>query len=227
MADVPFQPTLPLRGATTDASTRKRGHKPFQPTLPLRGATPCAWAAKRAATRFNPRFPCGERRRCATGAGCLSSFNPRSPCGERQAGQPRSRVDRHVSTHAPLAGSDPPSTSAPTPSTCFNPRSPCGERPSTTTPTRPTTSFNPRSPCGERQGALRKVSSETKFQPTLPLRGATEANPCFIAAISVSTHAPLAGSDQFARVCKSTHYSFNPRSPCGERRLVLFNVSRK
>ena len=33
-----FQPTLPLRGATT-ALTRAAGSSEFQPTLPLRGAT--------------------------------------------------------------------------------------------------------------------------------------------------------------------------------------------
>ena len=77
------------------------------------------------------------------------------------------------------------------------------------------------------------------FQPTLPLRGATPGNEYCRCRRTLSTHAPLAGSDALgvgvrARGRVSTHaplagsdavgdgkfppdVGFNPRSPCGER----------
>ena len=55
--------------------------------------------------------------------------------------------------------------------------------------------FNPRSPCGERLG--RVIASGGQ--------------------LLVSTHAPLAGSDELVFVGADRKVSFNPRSPCGER----------
>ena len=121
----------PLAGSDPNWAETARRAPRFQPTLPLRGATsdPCpSWPT----CRFNPRSPCGERRssgaafmsasesfqptlplrgatlmsaRCTERAGC---FNPRSPCGERRGARPPGRATG-----------------------CFNPRSPCGERPAT------------------------------------------------------------------------------------------------
>ena len=58
-----FQPTRPLRGATTSIWPRRRWLRRFQPTRPLRGATSRAarlgpWGCR----DFNPRAPCGARR---------------------------------------------------------------------------------------------------------------------------------------------------------------------
>ena len=77
------------------------------------------------------------------------------------------------------------------------------------------------------------------FQPTLPVRGATEFSSFMSGVMTISTHAPRAGSDMqygagFAGGIISTHAPragsdlntsksnsslpyFNPRSPCGER----------
>ena len=63
--------------------------------------------------------------------------------------------------------------------------------------------FNPRSPCGERLG--RVIASGGQ--------------------LLVSTHAPLAGSDELVFVGADRKVSFNPRSPCGERPLHLVNVA--
>ena len=58
------------------------------------------------------------------------------------------------------------------------------------------------------------------FQSTLPLRGATRFPLPYPLLLTISIHAPLAGSDPlFRRLQYSTLY-FNPRSPCGERRAV-------
>ena len=56
------------------------------------------------------------------------------------------------------------------------------------------------------------------FQPTLPLRGATNANAAVAVLHAVSTHAPLAGSDNNPTAFTAYGAGFNPRSPCGERR---------
>ena len=62
--------------------------------------------------------------------------------------------------------------------------------------------FNPRSPCGERRSCVSTSDSRS----------------------SVSTHAPLAGSDSTARRAAPRRPSFNPRSPCGERLVELAAV---
>jgi len=81
------------------------------------------------------------------------------------------------------------------------------------------------------------------FQSTLPVRGATGAVPTFMQEVRISIHAPRAGSDVDALKGKGQftisihapragsdmshtpflprHRYFNPRSPCGERQVVL------
>ena len=169
----------------------------FQPTRPLRGAT-----ASRPNRRRRPR-----------------NFNPRAPCGARRC-EARVAVNAAViSTHAPLAGRD-------------EKRSATGGRHSGFQPTRPlrgATSpcaalllrleFQPTRPLrGATEAVLYDLYSEV-FQPTRPLRGATDAferaRKCFL----ISTHAPLAGRDLADSVPWRGWYHFNPRAPCGARRV--------
>ena len=197
---VVFQPTLPLRGATTYTSTIER-LAGFQPTLPLRGATGATGTLPVSNGGFNPRSPCGERRakgwpeldgylfqptlplRGATSArrkysSTSSSFNPRSPCGERRGGR-RADVRRGpVSTHAPLAGSD----------------EKCDDSVekwlvSTHAPL-----------AGSDDLSFLDIDLLNEFQPTHPLRGATSA----------------------LRKVRVPNTGFNPRSPCGGRRHALW-----
>ena len=102
----------------------------------------------------------------------------------------------------------------------FNPRSPCGERRKLFIVLGRHIDFNPRSPCGERRelfprpfcqagisihaprvgsdtGGDNNVDFERAFQSTLPVRGATRGH---AASMTLTIY-------------------FNPRSPCGERRL--------
>ena len=58
---------------------------------------------------------------------------------------------------------------------------------------------------------------ECVFQSTLPMRGATLMEKHKMRPISISIHAPHAGSDSITRTAKSKSINFNPRSPCGER----------
>ena len=78
----PFQPTLPLRGATRSVAFDGELIS-FQPTLPLRGATNAVIASLNN-TMFQPTLPLR---------------------GATSRGFPLQR-HRKVSTHAPLAGSD-------------------------------------------------------------------------------------------------------------------------
>ena len=108
--------------------------------------------------------------------------------------------------------------------------------------------FYPRSPCGERLKRSRRATSRRLFLSTLSLRRATV---CFAAGLVgivisihallaesdlellterlcnsvISIHALLAESDLFLRCGPMTRRYFYPRSPCGERRVVLSNYS--
>ena len=194
---MPFQSTLPSRGATRPCrSTRKRRLR-FQSTLPSRGAT------RIGRSIFN----------------FVKYFNPRSPRGERHNPSDTTTGKRIISIHAPLAGSDEltgcllrfllifqstlPSrgaTAAPRPSPLvfgdFNPRSPRGERLSYH-PRRQTTDLF-QSTLPSRGATIMTCFSPLMyciFQSTLPSRGATLCESFCSCHADISIHAPLAGSD--------------------------------
>ena len=189
----------------------------FQPTLPLRGATGRKIANVRHRWVSTHAPLAGSDTWGASPTASRSSFNPRSPCGERRYLMPP-EVGGIVSTHAPLAGSD----------LCKK------------VTRRIINGFNPRSPCGERHLAADVLAPAVGFQPTLPLRGATASAWSVQHRRTVSTHAPLAGSDAHdaagcacaalfqptlplrgatcpMRQRPRSRRCFNPRSPCGER----------
>ena len=192
----------PLAGSDGHLVVDRHSVALFQPTLPLRGATVVLGLDSRGLW-FQPTLPLRGATRPLGFFARLPRFNPRSPCGERQAARSSSR-----------------------PSSCrFNPRSPCGERPFAALLWRVTPRFNPRSPCGERPSCNPEGPRHFVFQPTLPLRGATEVAAPSLYPRSVSTHAPLAGSDVISPGSVVARQRFNPRSPCGERPLHLVNVA--
>ena len=144
-----FQPTLPVRGATSFAIRHSLIAR-FQPTLPVRGAT-----------------------RLESRADLLRRFQPTLPV--RGATRPVQLLALPVliSTHAPRAGSDAASAGKDGRAIDFNPRSPCGERPDGGGAARAVSRFQPTLPV---RGATcsRMISwFSTIFQPTLPVRGAT------------------------------------------------------
>ena len=123
----------------------------------------------------------------------------------------------------------------------FNPRSPCGERRVSKAAIFSMANFNPRSPCGERHHKDSHPNYRPEFQSTLPVWGATSLLSHCLMADSISIHAPRVGSDLYP-VYKEVGYdisihaprvgsdlpvllsvsvwcNFNPRSPCGERRI--------
>ena len=164
----------------------------FQPTLPLRGATSRRCRPSREASCFNPRSPCGERR--ASGAWRLTKppvfqptlplrgatrlaqllqralpFQPTLPLrGATRLAQLLQRALPFQPT-LPLRGATPAYRRPRSCRSCFNPRSPCGERPDPSCRrSRTATRFNPRSPCGERLKAVRSAISQPGFNPRSP-----------------------------------------------------------
>ena len=79
--------------------------------------------------------------------------------------------------------------------------------------------FQPTRPL--RGATLRRNARSVKkaFQPTRPLRGATDALNICGGYFPISTHAPLAGRDESRRFRYVRDRHFNPRAPCGARRL--------
>ena len=81
--------------------------------------------------------------------------------------------------------------------------------------------FYPRSPCGERLGCWMALNRLLRFLSTLSLRRATEVEKLVPLPSLISIHALLAESDRFQSFCQSGKHYFYPRSPCGERLLII------
>ena len=63
--------------------------------------------------------------------------------------------------------------------------------------------------------------AHSAFQSTLPARGATVSKCQMLINPLISIHAPRTGSDTTTRSNASQGIYFNPRSPHGERRLLI------
>ena len=83
--------------------------------------------------------------------------------------------------------------------------------------------FNPRSPCGERQILDYNDITIALFQSTLPVWGATGYSAPTSKSFAISIHAPRVGSDPLQAGKLPAVPYFNPRSPCGERRLLTYS----
>ncbi len=190
-----FQSTLPLWGATAI-----EGHLGMDIEIsihaPLVGSDP-GFCREDCVCGISIHAPLvGSDFKVYASAAQTAYFNPRSPCGERLGGAETLRHDVGISIHAPLVGSD-------------------GW---TYAPHRVPPYFNPRSPCGERPAEPRPPRFKTEISIHAPLVGSDRMISLSIAAtLSISIHAPLVGSDRGFRSHHSTHFYFNPRSPCGER----------
>ena len=81
------------------------------------------------------------------------------------------------------------------------------------------TRFNPRAPCGARLMVFCRQIVDKEFQSTRPMRGATRSSRVRACKRGVSIHAPHAGRDRSSPSCQGCSGSFNPRAPCGARRV--------
>jgi len=145
----------------------------FQSTLPARGATrvSCSRLCRPLVSIHAPRA--GSDHHANPPIDWSRSFNPRSPRGERPPARRQHSPIGSVSIHAPRAGSDAGLLE-------FVP---------------PSAGFNPRSPRGERHQHDKVEIIKATFQSTLPARGATRFQCRCCGWLTVSIHAPRAGSD--------------------------------
>ncbi len=107
----------------------------------------------------------------------------------------------------------------------FNPRSPHGERLANTANTLSARAFQSTLP---RTGSDFRACLRCKrhqFQSTLPARGATAHRRSFGGDEVISIHAPRAGSDLFRGLRLPRFRDFNPRSPHGERPIIIIDIS--
>ena len=103
----------------------------------------------------------------------------------------------------------------------FYPRSPCGERRFVTAFRGSVDNFYPRSPCGERQHINSRADNVKRFLSTLSLRRATCPRLLKPLLFQISIHALLAESDPIWQRLRRPRGYFYPRSPCGERPVLL------
>ena len=100
-----FQPTLPLRGATLLAYLGAPGSG-VSTHAPLAGSDLAVSLKGLDLIGFNPRSPCGERHTYTSTIERLAGFQPTLPLRGATLRIARRVGKGHVSTHAPLAGSD-------------------------------------------------------------------------------------------------------------------------
>ena len=141
-------------------------------------------------------------------------FNPRSPCGERRARRERRHLRGPVSTHAPLAGSDERGSLRLMRLVQFQPTLPLrgATRASRHRSPHPQC-FNPRSPCGERRERAPVHLELVGVSTHAPLAGSDQVESRELHGHRVSTHAPLAGSDQTSYSVAASSDKFQPTLP--------------
>ena len=214
-----FQPTLPLRGATS--GQRHDGHQRLRVSThaPLAGSDR-GWTELELAELVSTHAPLAgsdlDDLRFRAGLGGVSthaplagsdlplasvaipsrSFQPTLPLRGATWRSLAAPLGGVVSTHAPLAGSD-KMLSVPWDSAYeFQPTLPLrGATTPTIRPLRLPICFNPRSPCGERPKRRRWRISPPCFNPRSPC-GERRQRHDGHQRLRVSTHAPLAGSDR-------------------------------
>ncbi len=126
------------------------------------------------------------------------SFNPRTPCGVRLDKPTDAQKTAYVSIHALRVECD-------------------GRR---RTKPRREKSFNPRTPCGVRLYDEVTRAAQEVFQSTHSVWSATHADAAIHADYCVSIHALRVECDWAAGCAASRSSGFNPRTPCGVRRVM-------
>ena len=154
--------------------------------------------------------------------GCLTNFNPRAPCGARPAPHFGGVFSKKFQPTRPLRGATEHRVDHLVRQLDFNPRAPCGARRRGGYHGNETNyNFNPRAPCGARPQSPLTVLRSTRISTHAPLAGRDCRGRAEGHLRQISTHAPLAGRDRLKpRQVTYQDKHFNPRAPCGARRLV-------
>ena len=193
---LPFQPSLPARGAT--ASVVHHAYPADISTLaPREGSDTAHHLPHHASTNFNPRSPRGERRHVTFWEGQLW----------------------RISTLAPREGSDSPVKISGTASQAFQPSLPArGATWQSLPQRRPQTYFNPRSPRGERQSATGQAVERPRISTLAPREG-SDIFSSFLGRVfsEFQPSLPARGATGWRNMSPHSWTNFNPRSPRGER----------
>ena len=185
----------PLAGRDGGGKTSSCGELIFQPTRPLRGATTVQVDTMDMQQDFNPRAPCGARQQERFELYLIRDFNPRAPCGARRD-QARDATGNAISTHAPLAGRDIVRSTAAIRVKNFNPRAPCGARPQQNEPRMSDLKISTHAPLAGRDLFRQDAVEKGRISTHAPLAGRDLAGYDALSARNrISTHAPLAGRD--------------------------------
>ena len=124
-------------------------------------------------------------------------FNPRPPCGRRLLFIGHRSAEVSISTHVPRAGDDSALHHA--------------------IYVRPISTHVPRA--GDDRISSSSATAATSFQPTSPVRETTRLSGNAFPRPSISTHVPRAGDDASPPFLFHSRPYFNPRPPCGRRRI--------
>ena len=207
-----FQSTRPMRGAT-DRRPRTADRVSISIHAPHAGRDNLRMRSTVPNQHFNPRAPCGARRNSCILSKISHHFNPRAPCGARRT--PISSIRRRESD--------------------FNPRAPCGARHKEMRGIINGLFISIHAPHAGRDARCKSNTHRINISIHAPHAGRDDIL-ClfFLVATNISIHAPHAGRDSRGMDLKSRLEYFNPRAPCGARRinvkivdeLILFQSTR-
>ena len=219
----------------------------FNPRPPCGGRQRLVYLISLYHLNFNPRPPCGGRLAWPHLRLYSFHFNPRPPCGGRQRGlEYRERKIRFQSTppvrgatgimscgvwvtgisiHAPRAGGDPAAffiMSAHGAISIHAPRA--GGDGACAAARLRLMHFNPRPPCGGRLLFRTVQRGIIQFQSTPPVRGATfPVRYMFLQYSRFQSTPPVRGATTATAPTGQARRYFNPRPPCGGRRIKYNN----
>ncbi len=173
---------------------------------------------------FNPRTPCGVRPGLVDIEQMVKEFQSTHSLRSATSDFIGQLFPFWVSIHALLAECDPQFAIIANFFSCFNPRTPCGVR-------LIQVCFQHGMDLFQSTHSLRsatRVSIDSNdypaFQSTHSLRSATDDPHHYSPGTLVSIHALLAECDFFSDIKKPSQSGFNPRTPCGVRRIFALHI---
>ena len=147
-------------------------------------------------------------------------FNPRAPCGARLVPPMTAHIDAKFQSTRPVWGATKAEYYHPDMALIFQSTRPVWGATRCSWRIRSCASnFNPRAPCGARPRRDGRDPRGDRFQSTRPVWGATPHAQCSQGGRIISIHAPRVGRDRDLLAVSSVRRHFNPRAPCGARRI--------
>ena len=191
-----FQSTRPVWGATKTSGFITL-YCIFQSTRPVWGATCKGGSQPKDSVYFNPRAPCGARRPPFCLYPYYKNFNPRAPCGARHLTLWRPSYITLFQSTRPVWGAT---------VTC------CANHPIITL-------FQSTRPVWGATLKRRLLDGRTFISIHAPRVGRDPEAAAAHKDEQISIHAPRVGRDVQGERGRAPRNYFNPRAPCGARRL--------